>query len=175
MPQSRMEGAAWSAHSLLTLAPSSSPQDPNFKEITQKMQQQFGGMMGAGGGMPGMPGMPGAGAGGGPPMDPSKYMGAMQEMFSNKAFMEMAEKLGQSIIQVRASEQPSSLNCDFDPRDFAHTPPQSDPNMQQMMQSMQDPSYKAKIEETMRGMKDDPELKPLLEELEKAGPMGMMK
>jgi hypothetical protein len=49
--------------------------------------------------MPGMPGMP-------PGMDPanfdpSKYMQAMSGMFQNPQFMQMAEKLGQAIIQVR--------------------------------------------------------------------------
>lgn len=52
---------------------------------------------------------------------------------------------------------------------------QADPNMAQMMQSMQDPAYKAKVEGAMKGLKDDPELKPMLEQLEKDGPMAMMK
>ena len=52
---------------------------------------------------------------------------------------------------------------------------QADPNMAQMMQSMQDPAYKAKGEGAMKGLKDDPELKPMLEQLEKDGPMAMMK
>jgi hypothetical protein len=60
-----------------------------------------------GGGMPGMP-MPGMPAGMPPGMpdpsqfDPSKYMQAMSGMFSNPAFMQMAEQLGQAIISVRA-------------------------------------------------------------------------
>jgi hypothetical protein len=60
--------------------------------------------------------------------------------------MQMAEKLGKTIIEA-------------------------DPNMKQMMSTMQDPSYRAKVEDAMKGMKDDPELKPMLEELEKSGPM----
>lgn len=32
--------------------------------------------------------------------DPSKYMQAMSGMFSNPAFMQMAEQLGQAIISV---------------------------------------------------------------------------
>jgi hypothetical protein len=68
--------------------------DPSFKEVTKTMQESFGGMM-AGGGAP---------PGGAPPdmsqLDPSKYMNAMSGMFQNPAFMQMAEKLGQSIIQV---------------------------------------------------------------------------
>lgn len=117
--------------------------DPSFKEITEKMQESFGGMMGAG-----------AGSAGGPPdmsaLDPSKYMSAMSGMFQNKNFMEMAEKLGQSIIQA-------------------------DPNMANMMKSMQDPSHKLKVEEAMGKLRDDAELKPILEEIEKGGPMAMMK
>lgn len=33
--------------------------------------------------------------------DPTKYMQAMSGMFQNPQFMQMAEKLGQAIIQVR--------------------------------------------------------------------------
>jgi hypothetical protein len=47
--------------------------------------------------------------------------------------------------------------------------------MSGMIAQMQDPSYKTKIESAMKGLKDDPELKPILEELETSGPMGMMK
>ena len=47
--------------------------------------------------------------------------------------------------------------------------------MAQMMTSMQDPSYKEKVESAMKGLKDDPELKPMLDQLEKDGPMAMMK
>jgi hypothetical protein len=47
--------------------------------------------------------------------------------------------------------------------------------MANMMKSMQDPSYKAEIETKMRGLKEDPELGPILAEMEGAGPMGMMK
>ena len=66
--------------------------DPSFKEVTKTMQESFGGMM------------QGGGAGAAPPdlssLDPSKYMNAMSGMFQNPSFMQMAEKLGQTIIQV---------------------------------------------------------------------------
>eukprot|EP00955_Chlamydomonas_euryale_P053725 355593-Chlamydomonas_euryale.AAC.4 len=52
---------------------------------------------------------------------------------------------------------------------------QADPNMANMMKTMQDPSYKEKVEGAMKAMKDDPELKPMMEELEAQGPMAMMK
>jgi hypothetical protein len=44
-----------------------------------------------------------------------------------------------------------------------------------MAQSMQDPAYKGKVDAALAGLKDDPELKPMLEELEASGPMAMMK
>ncbi len=42
--------------------------------------------------------------------------------------------------------------------------------MSTMLRSMQDPDYKAKV---VKGLKDDPELKPILEELESQGPAAM--
>lgn len=102
--------------------------DPSFQGLTQQLQESMAGMMG-GGGFPGMPGMPGAnnaapaGPAGGMPagglpagglaeggmpgglpdpanFDPTRYMQAMSGMFQNPQFMQMAEKLGQAIIQV---------------------------------------------------------------------------
>lgn len=99
--------------------------DPSFMGLTQQLQESMASMMGgaegaaaAGGagaaagagampGMPGMPpGMPGMPPGAFPGMpdpanfDPTKYMQAMSGMFQNPQFMQMAEKLGQAIIQV---------------------------------------------------------------------------
>lgn len=82
--------------------------------------------------------------------DPNKYMQAMSGMFQNPGFMQMAEKLGKAIISA-------------------------DPGMASMMQTMQDPSYRAKVEEQLKSLKGDPELGPMLEEIESAGPMAMMK
>lgn len=74
-------------------------QDPNFTQMAQAMQAGVGGV-------PGMPGMPGAGAGGpagGPPagVDPAAYTSMMSGVLQNPQFVEMAEKLGQQIMQVR--------------------------------------------------------------------------
>lgn len=80
--------------------------DPAFKDMTEKLQESMGGMMGgaaAAGGAGGSGGAPpNPMAGGAPPegFDPSKYMSAMGSMFSNPNFMQMAEKLGKSIIEV---------------------------------------------------------------------------
>ncbi len=59
------------------------------------MPGMLGGMPGMPGGMPGMPGgVPGG-------MDPQKYMEAVQRVMGNPQFMNMAEKLGREIMQVR--------------------------------------------------------------------------
>jgi hypothetical protein len=96
--------------------------DPAFQGLTQQLQEGMSGMLGGA--------APGAGADAAPAMpdpsnlDPTKYMQAMSGMFSNPQFMQMAEKLGQAIIS-------------------------SDPGMQRMMETMQDPEYKAKARKHM--------------------------
>ena len=103
--------------------------DPSFLGLTQQLQESMASMMGgaegaaaggagagagaAAGGMPGMPPMPGMPGMPGMPdpanFDPTKYMQAMSGMFQNPQFMQMAEKLGQAIIQVRACQSASML------------------------------------------------------------------
>ncbi|KIY99706.1 Ankyrin repeat domain-containing protein 2 [Monoraphidium neglectum] len=135
--------------------------DPAFQGLTSQLQESMAGLVGpegaaagagaGAGGMPGIPGMPGMPGMPDPSQfDPSKYMQAMSGMFSNPAFMQMAEQLGQAIIS-------------------------SDPNMSKMMAAMQDPEYKNKVESAMKSLKDDPEMGGIFEELEKAGPAAMMK
>eukprot|EP00878_Enallax_costatus_P000502 GHUV01000596.1.p1 GENE.GHUV01000596.1~~GHUV01000596.1.p1 ORF type:complete len:328 (+),score=157.40 GHUV01000596.1:205-1188(+) len=125
--------------------------DPSFQGLTAQLQESMAGMMGgvggegAANGAPAMPPMPDPAN-----FDPTKYMQAMSGMFQNPQFMQMAEKLGQAIIQ-------------------------SDPNMQRMMGTMQDPEYKAKVENAMKSLKDDPEMGNIFAELESGGPAAMMK
>lgn len=74
--------------------------DPSFQGLTSQLQESMSGMLGGGGAAP-------AEAAASLPMpdpanfDPTKYMQAMSGMFQNPQFMQMAEKLGQAIIQVR--------------------------------------------------------------------------
>lgn len=88
-------------------------QDPSFAQMAQAMQGNMAAMMGGAAppavpastrgaaaeepttpGMPaGMPGMPGG-------MDPSAYANMMSDVLQNPQFVEMAEKLGQQIMQV---------------------------------------------------------------------------
>lgn len=120
--------------------------DPTFKDMTEQLQKSMGGMFPGGEGAPAAPNPEEAARN----FDPSQYMTAMNSMFQNQKFLEMAESLGKAIISA-------------------------DPNMANMMKSMQDPSYKADVETKMKGLKEDPELGPILAEMESAGPMGMMK
>ena len=95
-------------------------QDPNFAQMAQAMQANMGGMAGAmtGGapapatpgrspsaasepnGVPGMPGIPGMAGGMPGGMDPAAYANMMSGVLQNPQFVEMAEKLGQQIMQV---------------------------------------------------------------------------
>ena len=57
-----------------------------------------------------------------------------------------------------------------------HPPPlQSDPGMAALMQSMHNPAAQANIEEKLKALKDDPDLAPVLAEIETGGPAAMMK
>ncbi len=47
--------------------------------------------------------------------------------------------------------------------------------MSSMMQTMHDPVYREKIEQKMAGLKSDPELSNIMQELEGGGPAAMMK
>ena len=67
--------------------------DPSFQGLTSQLQDSMAGLMGGGG--PAPTAMPDPAN-----FDPSKYMQAMSSMFQNQNFMQMAEKLGQAIIQV---------------------------------------------------------------------------
>lgn len=59
---------------------------------------------------------------------------------------------------------------------FAYGPSlQNDPNSHSMLELMRDPAYRQKVEDVLVGMQGDAELGPMLEELEKAGPMAMIK
>ena len=88
-------------------------QDPSFAQMAQAMQGNMAAMMGGAAppaapasgrgpaaeeaGIPGMPaGMPGMPGG----MDPSAYANMMSDVLQNPQFVEMAEKLGQQIMQV---------------------------------------------------------------------------
>lgn len=47
--------------------------------------------------------------------------------------------------------------------------------MSQMLESLTNPSQKDQIEERMARIKEDPSLKPILEEIESGGPAAMMR
>ncbi|WOL15909.1 hypothetical protein Cni_G24690 [Canna indica] len=90
-----------------------------------------------------------AGEEGVPPLDPQQYLSTMQQVMQNPQFMNMAERLGNAIMQ--------------------------DPAMSTMLDSFTNPAQKEQIEERMTRIKDDPALKGILEEIENGGPSAMMK
>lgn len=50
-----------------------------------------------------------------------------------------------------------------------------DPSMSGMLESLSNPAQKEQIEERMARIKEDPSLKPILEEIESGGPAAMMR
>ena len=159
--------------------------DPSFKSIQEKLAGSMGGA--AGGALPGggdapsaggesSKGLPGAaastGASGAPstsdaaaapaPTNPAdalaalggaggmeQYREAMSAVLQNPGFMKLAEKLGTQLMQ--------------------------DPSMAAMMNNMNSQQYRSDMESKMQSLKSDPELRPVLEEIETGGPAAMMK
>jgi hypothetical protein len=61
---------------------------------------------------------------------------------------------------------------------FQHSPPhkqQQDPGMASLMASMQSQASAAEVERRLEGLKTDPELAPIMKEIEEGGPAAMMK
>jgi hypothetical protein len=135
--------------------------DPNFKAMAEQMQANMANMQaqmgalppGMGGMPPGMPpgmgmmaGMPGGGM---PGVDQQAAMEAMQGVMQNPAFMKMAQKLGEQMME--------------------------DPQMKAMMGTMNDPETAEKMKRKMEELKEDPEMSEIMKEIETGGPQAMMK
>lgn len=105
-------------------------QDPSFQQMAQSLQQS---LQGEGSQNP----------------DPSKYMQAMQEMMQNSEFMQMAEKIGNQMMQ--------------------------DPQMSQMISQMQSPEYQSRMMEKLENLRQDPEVGQVIKELEEEGPAALAK
>ncbi|XP_058075152.1 ankyrin repeat domain-containing protein 2B-like isoform X2 [Magnolia sinica] len=91
----------------------------------------------------------GAGQDGIPQVDTEQYLSTMQQVMQNPQFMTMAERLGSALMQ--------------------------DPSMSSMMENLTNPSHNENLEEQMARIKEDPSLKPILDEIETGGPSAMMR
>ncbi|CAG9463685.1 unnamed protein product [Pedinophyceae sp. YPF-701] len=129
-------------------------QDPAFRKITEQLQGVLGGGMGEGGPSPDAApkGMPdpammaqmmqgGEGA--------ESYAKVMEGLFQNEQFMQMAQTIGQQLMQ--------------------------DPTTKQMMEMMQNENVRKEWEEKMKTLQEDPEVGDVLKEIESGGPQAMMK
>ncbi|XP_068669011.1 ankyrin repeat domain-containing protein 2A-like [Aristolochia californica] len=87
--------------------------------------------------------------GGVPSMDSQQYFSTMQQVMQNPQFMTMAERLGNALIQ--------------------------DPAMSGILESFSNPLQREQMEERMTKVKEDPSLKPILDEIEQGGPAAMMR
>ncbi|KAL0422298.1 UNVERIFIED_CONTAM: Ankyrin repeat domain-containing protein 2B [Sesamum latifolium] len=84
-----------------------------------------------------------------PNFDTQQYYSTMQQVMQNPQFMTMAERLGSALMQ--------------------------DPAMSGMLENLTNPANKDQLEERMARIKEDPSLKPILEEIENGGPAAMMR
>ncbi|KAG2241952.1 hypothetical protein Bca4012_015680 [Brassica carinata] len=91
----------------------------------------------------------GVGGGGFPNIDPQQYMSTMQQVMHNPEFQTMAERLGKALVQ--------------------------DPQMSPFLDAFSNPETAEHFTERMARMKEDPELKPILDEIDAGGPSAMMK
>ncbi|KAJ4871383.1 Ankyrin repeat domain-containing protein 2 [Raphanus sativus] len=89
------------------------------------------------------------GGGGFPNIDPEQYINTMQQVMHNPEFQTMAERLGQALVQ--------------------------DPQMSPFLEAFSNPETAEHFTERMARMKQDPELKPILDEIDAGGPSAMMK
>lgn len=115
--------------------------DPAFQQMQQVLQQSFAPGMG-GGVAEGAQAMPTPN----PDVTPEKAFEAMQQLYSNPHFLQMAEKIGQTMLEQNP-----------------------------VMRAMLDPGRREAMQSKFEELKQDPELAHVMEELESGDPQAMMK
>jgi ankyrin repeat protein len=125
-------------------------QDPAFQEMAKEMQEAMGGLnlAGEGGEAAAAGGMPA----GMPAIDPTKYMQAMERVMQNPEFLTAAESLGRGLMSQALS-----------------------PEDAQMLEMFQNPANQAALKKRMEDLKEDPELREVLADLETDGQQALGK
>lgn len=117
--------------------------------------------------------MGGAGMGG--------YMSAMQNLLANPSFMQMAEKARRTRASTRCpAGEPRGVDFRSDvalplPCPQVGQQIMKDPTVAPFMGVLQDPSMQTKMQERMNQLKDDPDLGPVIKDMQEQGMEGMMK
>ena len=120
--------------------------DPSFSEMAEQLQRTVAPSPASAASSASTPRSPQELAAG---LDPQKYVSTMQQLMQNPQFVAMAERLGSALMQ--------------------------DPAMSSVLGGLTDPSQKEQLQARVARMKDDPSLKPILDEIESGGPAAMMK
>ncbi|PPS10428.1 hypothetical protein GOBAR_AA10224 [Gossypium barbadense] len=113
-----------------------------------------------------------------PQFDPQQYYSTMQQVMQNPQFMTMAERLGNALMQVYLGPVATFSGFMIPVVLFSYITLHAsllDPAMSTMLDSLANPQQKDQIEERMARIKEDPSLKPILEEIESGGPAAMMR
>ncbi|KAK9816616.1 hypothetical protein WJX72_002810 [[Myrmecia] bisecta] len=109
------------------------------------------------------------GAGGLPSGLPDTFdFSALQNVLQDPQIKQMAEQISQDPAFAKMSEA-------LQAKKLGQQIMQQDPNMAQMLSQMRNPAHRDNIEERLAALKEDPELAPIMKEIEEGGPAAMMK
>lgn len=139
--------------------------DPAFNQLAEQLQRS----------------VPTASHEGGlPNFDPQQYMNTMNQVMHNPEFRTMAERLGNALVQVVMQQALLVLVIIIHNRGMILTLfflllLFQDPQMSPFLEALGNPGATEQFAERMAQMKDDPELKPILAEIDAGGPSAMMK
>ncbi|KAG9130620.1 hypothetical protein Leryth_011868 [Lithospermum erythrorhizon] len=93
-----------------------------------------------------------------------------EQIAKDPSFNQMAEQLQKNFQGAPVEEGIPQ----FDTQQY-YSQMQQDPSMSSMLENLANPAHKDQLEERMARVKEDPSLKPILDEIESGGPAAMMR